>query len=96
MVENERRRVLKLLIAAGLLAESGRAEGASPLTPEILEKAMLLFEGDLKAESLRAVLPAVQRNVDFFRLVRELDIEDRVEPAPVFHASRGALERSGR
>jgi hypothetical protein len=96
MVENERRRLLKLMIAAGFLAEAGAASGVSPLTPEILEKAMVLFEGDLGRESLEAVLPAVQRNVDFFRLVRELDIEDRVEPAPVFHASRSFLERSGR
>lgn len=94
MIENERRRLLKLVIAAGFLAESKAAQAASPLTPEILEKAMALFEGDLQAASLRAVLPAVQRNVDFFRLVRELDIEDRLEPAPVFHASRAPFERS--
>jgi hypothetical protein len=94
MVENERRRLLKLMIAAGFLAETSTVEGATPLTPEILEKAMALFEGDLDAESLGRVLPAVQRNVDFFRLVRQLDIDDRVEPAPVFHARRAPHERS--
>jgi hypothetical protein len=93
MIECERRRLLKLMIAAGFLGESASAQNASPLTPEVLEKAMTLFEGDLEAQHLRAVLPAVQRNVDFFRLVRELDIEDRVEPAPIFHASRAPFER---
>jgi hypothetical protein len=87
MIDDERRRLLKLLVAAGVLAGTAETQSET-LTPEMLDRAMKLFEGELDEERLRAVLPAVQRNVDFFRIVRELEIEDDVEPAPIFHARR--------
>ena len=88
MIDDERRRVLKLLVAAGTVAGTTEAQ-SDDLTPEILERAMTIFQGELDEERLRAILPAVQRNVDFFRIVRELEIADDVEPAPIFSARRG-------
>ena len=89
MIDDERRRVLKLLVASGILSGAVGAQEPEALTPEILERAMTLFEGKLDRARLETILPAVQRNVDFFRIVRELEIGDDVEPAPIFHARRG-------
>lgn len=88
MVDDERRRILQLLLTTGVIAGTAEAQSETPLTPEVLERAMALFEGDLDQSRLEAILPAVQRNVDFFRIVRELEIEDDVEPAPIFRARR--------
>jgi hypothetical protein len=86
----DRRELLKLLVAGGVLgpAAAGALQEDGALTTEILERAVTLFEAGIEPARIREILPAVQRNRDFFRIVRELPIEDDVEPAPVFHANR--------
>jgi Asp-tRNA(Asn)/Glu-tRNA(Gln) amidotransferase A subunit family amidase len=46
------------------------------LSTEILERAAALFEAGIAPERIREILPAVQRNRDFFRAVREVEIGD--------------------
>ncbi len=86
----ERRELLKRLVAGGILAPAAAAAAQEDerLTTSILERAVTLFEAGIPPERVREILPAVQRNRDFFRAVRELEIADDVEPAPIFHAKR--------
>jgi hypothetical protein len=86
----ERRRLLKLLVAGGVLgpAAAGAMQEDAALTTDILERAAALFDAGIAPERIREILPAVQRNRDFFNAVRELEIGDDVEPAPMFQASR--------
>ncbi|MGH9319364.1 MAG: hypothetical protein ACRD3V_05675 [Vicinamibacteria bacterium] len=88
----ERRELFKLLLAAGILGPSatGESQDAPGLTTEVLEKAAALFEAGLEPSRIKELLPSVQRNVDFFRIVRELEIGDDVEPAVLFKANRRA------
>ncbi len=86
----ERRDLLKLLVAGGVLGPAAAAamQEDPKLTTSILERAATLFETGIDPERIRKILPAVQRNRDFFRAVRELEIGDDVEPAPIFQAKR--------
>ena len=87
---NDRRQLLKLLVAGGVLGPAAAAamQEDAKLTTEILERAAALFEAGIAPARIREILPAVQRNRDFFRAVRELEIGDDVEPAPMFQAKR--------
>ncbi len=86
----ERRELLKLLVAGGVLgpAAAAAAQDDAKLTTEILERAVALFDAGIEPARIREILPAVQRNRDFFQMVRELPIGDDVEPAPMFQAKR--------
>jgi len=86
----QRREVLKLLVAGGVLGPAAAAaiQEDAKLSTEILERAAALFEAGIEPARIREILPAVQRNRDFFRAVRELEIGDEVEPAPTFQAKR--------
>ena len=88
---NDRRRLLQLLVAGGLLGPGAAAalQEDEKLTSDVLERAVVLFESGIDPERIREILPAVQRNRDLFRAVRELEIGDDVEPAPMFQAKRG-------
>jgi hypothetical protein len=85
----ERRTLLKLLVSGGVLAPAAAAamQEDARLTPEVLERAAALFEAGIDPARIRETLPAVQRNRDFFRAVRELEIGDDVEPALRFTAN---------
>lgn len=86
----ERRELLKLLVAAGVFGHGAAAamQEDTKLTTEILERAVALFDAGIEPARIREILPAVQRNRDFFQIVRELPIGDDVEPAPMFQAKR--------
>ncbi len=85
MAEMERRQLLQILVAAGVLG-SNAAGAQTTLTPEILQQAQKLLDQGFEDERLRELLPSIQRNLDFFQIVRDEVIEDRVEPAPTFRA----------
>jgi hypothetical protein len=86
----KRRDLLKALVAGGVLGPAAAAalQNDPALTTDILERAVTLFDAGIDPARLREILPAVQRNRDFFRLVRELPIDDDIEPSPIFHANR--------
>jgi hypothetical protein len=85
-----RRDLLKLLVAGGVLAPAASAamQDQGTLTTEILERAVTLFDAGIEPARIREILPAVQRNSDFFRIVRDLPLEDDIEPSPIFQADR--------
>jgi hypothetical protein len=89
-VERDRRTLLKLLIAGGVISHTAAAalQGQDKLSTEILERAVTLFEAGIAPERIREILPAVQRNWDFFQAVRDLEMADDIEPAPIFQAAR--------
>lgn len=88
MSDIDRRRLLQMLAAAGIVsaADAEALQARTELTPEILEKAQSLLDQGFDDERLRELLPAIQRNLDFFQIVRDEDIGDLVEPAPLFRA----------
>lgn len=90
MSKLERREVLAALVAAGWTPSSlaGAAQARSTITPEILDRAQALLDHELDPDRLDEILPSVQRNLDFFQIVRDLEIDDPVEPAPIFRARR--------
>jgi hypothetical protein len=101
MFDGNRRRLLKALTAAGAGVLSGveaagqgpgprRDRSDAPIPLETLQRAAELLETGLEPDRVREILPSVQRNADFFRVVRELEIPDDVEPAPRFHARPGS------
>ncbi len=67
--------------AATLLAQSRRQ-----ITPEMLATAENLLDQDFTPERLDVIATALQRNLDQFQIVRDLEIDDLIEPAPMFVA----------
>lgn len=84
-----RRRAVKLLALFGVSAPTAtRLLGQDPVrvTTEAMRGANALIDETVPEERLEAIRPALQRNFDQFQIVRDLEIDDRVEPTPVFHA----------
>lgn len=83
-------------VAAALLPGCGGVPtpGAPP-TLAALEQANALAARPTAPERLPALLPAVRMNHAFFRAVRALDIEDRIEPAVRFSAEAPAGSENG-
>ena len=90
-VNPSRRALLQLLAAAGItgpaaLRLAGQARGQ--LSVETLKAAETLLDQSFDDERLKVIRAALQRNLDQFQLVRDLDIDDAIEPAPVFDPAR--------
>ena len=84
-----RRRLLQLLVAAGgapALAEAIVAETQPEVSPERLKVLADLLDRKFDQAQLETLSVTVQRSLDTFQLVRELDIDDRVQPCTVFQA----------
>lgn len=79
-------KVLALLGASGTFASRLFSQARKTVTPDVLRSASALIDQDLSPDRLDVVAPALQRNLDQFQLVRELEIDDLVEPAPVLIA----------
>ena len=67
--------------ALGLAAQVERR-----ISPEMLRDATALLDQDFDDERLRIVTPALQSNLDQFEIIRDLEIDDLVEPATLFLA----------
>jgi len=78
--------VLALIGASGTAVANLFAQARKKVTPEILQSANNLIGQELSRERLEKITPALQRNFDQFQIVRDLEIDDRVEPAPIFIA----------
>lgn len=89
-----RRRLLQALAAAGItgpLALEIAAQSRGRVSSEILQQASAILGDTLSPARLAVTEKALQRNLDQFQIVRELAIEDRVEPAPIFNAQAAPI-----
>ena len=85
----DRRQLLKVLAALGVSAPLAReiaAQARYPVDLETLRQAARLLDQDFDEERLRVIASALQRNLDQFQMVRDLEIDDSVEPALLFRA----------
>jgi hypothetical protein len=86
-----RRKMLQLLAALGITgpaaAEIVAQVRSRQLSPEILKTANAITDQQLSEERLAVAAVALQRNLEQFQIVRDLEIDDSVEPAPILNAS---------
>jgi len=83
----DRRAVLQILAALGFggAAAADLAAQARPaVTAAALQGAASLLDGAFDPQRLAVAERAVQRNLEQAAVVRELVLDDAVEPAPVF------------
>lgn len=84
-----RRRMLQALAAIGItgpLAIELVAQSRTAISADTLRRASAILGEEFSAERIAVIERALQRNLDQFQAVRDLVIDDLVEPAPVFSA----------
>ena len=86
-----RRQLLRVLAAAGITGPAAiqiaaQVRTGRELTPEIIATANAIVDQQFPEDRRRIIATALQRNFDQFQLVRDLEIDDLVEPAPIFSA----------
>lgn len=89
--EITRRRLLQALAAAGVagpLALELVAQSRGRVSIDALRQASALLGEEFTPARLAVIEKALQRNLDQFQIVRDLVIDDDVEPAPVFRPLR--------
>lgn len=82
-----RREVLRLLAALGITGPAAlevAAQARKKVSPEALKAATAIIQHDLDDERLELVSRALQRNLNQFQIVRDLEIDDLIEPAFMF------------
>jgi hypothetical protein len=83
----DRRHVLQILAALGFggaAAADLAAQAAPAVSAATLQSAATLLAGGFDAARLDVAGRAVQRNLDQLQLVRELDLDDAIEPPTIF------------
>ncbi len=86
-----RRRLLQILAAAGISGPAAVeliAQARKPISIDSLRGASAVLGEDFSNDRLKVIETALQRNLDQFQIVRDLEIDDLVEPAPIFNARR--------
>jgi hypothetical protein len=86
-----RRRLLQLLGAAGVTGPAAAdlvAQARSSVSVENLRQASAILGESFSDDRLGVIHTALQRNLDQFQIVRDLEVDDAVEPAPAFDARR--------
>jgi hypothetical protein len=84
-----RRHMLQILAAlgvTGVVAADLAAQAVPAVDPATLARAAALLGGGFDAARLDVAGRAVQRNLDQMLVVRELVLDDAVEPATIFRA----------
>ncbi len=84
-----RRQLIRVLALAGITGPAAlelAAEAQETLSPEILKASASLLDQDFDDERLRVVTAALESSLEQFQIVRDLEIDDLVEPAPIFLA----------
>ena len=90
-VNPSRRALLQLLAAAGITGPAAlrlAGQARSQVSVESLRAADALLDQSFDEERLKVIRAALQRNLDQFQLVRDLEIDDAIEPAPIFDPAR--------
>jgi hypothetical protein len=91
----QRRRLLQALAAGGITAPFGLrliAQSKTQLTVPMLRDAEAVLGENLTDERLQIVQIALKRNLDQFQIVRDFEVDDLIEPAPMFITKRYAGE----
>lgn len=99
--ELTRRRLLQVLAGLGItgpLALELVAQSRARISADTIKQASAVLGEEFSAERLAVIEKALARNLDQFQVVRELVIDDLVEPAPIFMARThaGPVTASGR
>lgn len=87
----DRRHVLQILTAlgfSGAAAADLAAQAAPAVSALVLQHAAALLGGQFDAARLDVAGRAVQRNLDQLQVVRDLELDDAVEPPTIFLARR--------
>jgi hypothetical protein len=84
-----RRYMLQLLASIGITGPAAMeivAQARSKqLSPQILKSANAIVDQDFSDERLQVINAALQRNLDNFQIARDLQLDDSIEPAPIFN-----------
>jgi hypothetical protein len=92
-----RRRMLQALTTIGItgpLALELVAQSRDRISVDTLRRASAVLGEEFSAERLAVIEKALQRNLDQFQMVRDLVIDDLVEPAPIFVAKQPSAPRA--
>jgi hypothetical protein len=85
-----RRGLLKNLVATGIggpIAGKLAAQSRTKISPEILNNASAVLGEKFSEERLQVINAALQRNLNQFQAVRDFEVDDLIEPAPIFSAT---------
>ena len=86
-----RRRLLQVLASAGITGRAAVdliAQARRPISTDTLRQASAILGESFTDERLGVIETALRRNLDQFQIVRDLEIDDLVEPAPMFDSRR--------
>ena len=86
-----RRHILQILGAlgfTGVLAESLAAQAAPVVSAGAIGGAATLLSGTFDEPRLAVARTALQRNLEQFQVVRDLELPDSLEPPVIFQARR--------
>ena len=84
-----RRHALQILAAVGITGPAAfdvLAQTGKEVSLDTLRTAAALIDQDLNEEQLETISKAIQKNIDQFETFRSLEIDDMMEPAPIFTA----------
>lgn len=87
----DRRALLQILAALGFAGAAGTdlaAQARPAVSGQTLREAASLLGGTFDPARLAVAERAVQRNLEHLQVVRELVLDDAIEPAPVFATLR--------
>ena len=93
-METSRRDLIKALAAIGVTGPlavdlAAQAENhRTVISIDNIKNAATIRGENFNDDRLRVIHAALQRNLDQFQIVRDLDIDDLVEPAPIFNPLR--------
>lgn len=65
------------------------AQTRREVTPAVLKTATSIIDQEFDEESLKIVAHELQKELDQFQMIRDLELDDSIEPAPVFRARGG-------
>ena len=82
-----RRQLLRLLAALGITGPAAlqvAAQARKKVSPQALKAATAIIEHDFDDDRLELVSRALQRNLEQFQSIRDLELDDLLEPAIMF------------
>jgi hypothetical protein len=84
-----RRDALRALAAVGIMGPAAvqvLAQATKQVSARTLTEAGALIDADLTPEQIQVISKVIQKNIDQYEVFRALEIDDMVEPAPIFLA----------